>query len=187
MSFAPCIPSSIATPFGIVHLHAFKKENHREHIREVLCAAAGGDVGGVVAKEGERPYFTNSPFDANWTHSAKLCVLAYSGDAIVGIDAERIRCRSTRVADRFFNAEEAAHINRCEPEAAMQEFFKLWCRKEAYYKCVGGSFFKDSLEVNMLDGFPNGVYCAEWTVEFENERYQVTLAATSRATRLQKD
>jgi hypothetical protein len=31
----------------------------------------------------------------------------------------------------------------------MQEFFKLWCRKEAFYKCVGGEFFEGTLRRDM--------------------------------------
>ena len=35
-------------------------------------------------------------------------------------------------------------------DAAEQVFFKLWCRKEAFYKCVGGEFFEGTLRRNML-------------------------------------
>lgn len=33
----------------------------------------------------------------------------------------------------------------------VQEFFRLWCRKEALYKCVGGSFFEGAVGRNVLD------------------------------------
>lgn len=188
------LPKSIQTKFGEVFLEVFPKKapgygNHRERIAEILSKASGNEVGVLLVQEGLRPYFENSPYNANWTHCENCCILAYSKTAIVGVDVEKIRPRNLRLARRFFSHEEwiaLCNENGLDPVVECTDkkvvsplFFKLWCRKEAYFKCVGGSFFEDALPVNMLEKFPGNEQCLEWLVNFEKETYQVTLAVAS--------
>lgn len=188
------LPKNICTNFGEIFLEVFPKKgpgyaSHRERIAEILSRASGNEIGKLRVQDGLRPYFENSPYNANWTHSENICILAYSKDAVVGIDVEKIRPRNLRLAKRFFSHEEWVALCKeqgfdpleaCpDTKIASPLFFRLWCRKEAYFKCVGGSFFEDSLPVNMLDGFPNKVQCLDWLIDFENEAYQVTLAVAN--------
>lgn len=190
------LPHAVDSLFGKVFLAVFpKKENgfksHRGRIATILSEAAGFDVGELNVVDGKRPVFANSPFNANWTHCENCCILAYSKTAIVGVDVEKIRPRSLRVAKRFFSEAEWTALckeQNYDPAAECPDnkvasplFFKLWCRKEAYFKCVGGSFFEDALPVNMLEKFPGNEQCLEWLVDFEKETYQVTLAVKNRS------
>lgn len=150
------IPSStkIITPCGEVFVSLFPKvgkRGHRECIFEILSNACGKKVSEedmVVNADYPRPFFPERDFDANWTHSGDVCALAYSFDAMVGLDLEFFRRNRQSLAERFFCEEEVQYL-RGVPEFD-NEFFRLWCRKEAYYKCHGGDFFAGSLRRSML-------------------------------------
>lgn len=156
----------VATPYGLVHVVAFEKlasPHHRQVILEILSEASGrtlvkDDI--VQSKEHPRPELPALDFDVNWTHSGKVCVLAYgepgtrSADGTglkVGVDFEIHKDRGLHIADHFYSQEEVAYLKSLEPASAKKEFFRLWCRKEAFYKCVGGSFFEGSVRRNVLD------------------------------------
>ena len=156
----------VETPLGVVHLAGFaQKPSHRAVIFDILSEYCGELVTAadlVESKENPRPQFPKLDFDVNWTHSDGFCVCAYGerGTAAilhVGVDLERYSHKRLHLADRFFSAEEAAFVkaiaeserDSAEGSRAEQEFFKLWCRKEAFYKCVGGDFFEGTLRRNM--------------------------------------
>ena len=149
----------VETPLGVVHLAGFtQKPDHRSVIFEILSQFSGETVTAadlVESKENPRPSFPKLDFDVNWTHSNGFCVLAYGDRGSLskmrlGVDMERYLQKRLHLADRFFSAEEASLIKSLGADAAEQEFFKLWCRKEAFYKCVGGEFFEGTLRRNML-------------------------------------
>lgn len=162
----------VDTPLGVVHLAGFaQKPNHRAVIFKVLSEHAGVPVTAedlVESKEEPRPTFPKLDFDVNWTHSDGYCVVAFGergsrGSLRLGVDLERYSPKRLHLADRFFSAEEAAFLKTfAESETAgaesitagaasraEHEFFKLWCRKEAFYKCVGGEFFEGTLRRDM--------------------------------------
>lgn len=178
------IPPFLDTPHGRVFLKAFPKENHRLVVQETLSSAAGFDVGIIQqTNETERPFFSHCPFDANWTHTKNFCVLAYSEKAKVGIDAEFIRPKSLRLAERFFHLEEINYLKDLEQKNQRQttiEFFKLWCRKEAYFKCLGGSFFSGTLRKSMLSKEQENVSFSEFMVEHSLGPICIVLATSSR-------
>ena len=71
---------------------------------------------------------------ANWSNSKKECILAYSKECEIGIDLEFYRERNFEaISKRFFASSEII--------GKIAEFYLLWTRKEAYYKCIGGDFF----------------------------------------------
>ena len=68
------------------------------------------------------------------SHTDGLCVCALS-DEEVGVDAERIRAFSPRVARRVFSENEQAMLREsAEPDVC---FFTLWTRRESFVKCRG--------------------------------------------------
>lgn len=144
----------ISTPCGDVFLSAFLKNGeigHRERIYQVLADACGRTVTAndmKVVEGSTRPFFPELDLDANWTHSQDVCVLAYSFDCMVGIDLEFHRRNRRSLAERFFSEEEISFLQTAE--SFDEEFFRLWCRKEAYYKCHGGDFFSETLRRSML-------------------------------------
>jgi hypothetical protein len=149
----------VETPLGVVHLAGFaQKPDHRSVIFGLLSEYAGVPVTAadlVESKDNPRPMFPKLDFDVNWTHSDGYCVCAYGergsrGHLKIGVDVERYSPKRLHLADRFFSTEEAAFIKSLTDSGnAEREFFKLWCRKEAFYKCVGGEFFEGTLRRDM--------------------------------------
>jgi hypothetical protein len=154
--------SKIITPCGEVFVSLFPKvkgRGHREIIFNILSNACGKKVSEqdmVVNADYPRPFFPERDFDANWTHSGDVCALAYSFDAMVGLDLEFFRKNRQSLAERFFCEEEVRHLQ--EVPQFDSEFFRLWCRKEAYYKCHGGDFFAGTLRRSMLTDIVEGVH-----------------------------
>ena len=169
----------VETPLGVVHLAAFEqKPDHRSVIFGILSSFCEESVTAddlEESKEDPRPRFPKLDFDVNWTHSNGFCVVAFgergsSGKLRIGVDLERYSPKRLHLAERFFSEEEALLVKSLmEPSTAVlsaaassaagdasgaspaeREFFRLWCRKEAYYKCVGGDFFEGTLRRNML-------------------------------------
>lgn len=155
----------VETPLGVVHLAGFlQKPDHRSVILGILSEYVGEPVTAadiLESKEDTRPKFPKLDFDVNWTHSDGYCVVAFGGRGSLGlrlgVDLERFSPRRLHLAERFFSTEEAALVKSLTAlsgefaeHAAEREFFRLWCRKEAFYKCVGGEFFEGTLRHNML-------------------------------------
>lgn len=155
----------VETPLGVVHLAGFlQKPDHRSVILGILSEYVGEPVTAadiLESKEDARPKFPKLDFDVNWTHSDGYCVVAFGGRGSLGlrlgVDLERFSPRRLHLAERFFSTEEAALVKSLTAlsgefaeHAAEREFFRLWCRKEAFYKCVGGEFFEGTLRRNML-------------------------------------
>ena len=150
----------VTTPLGVVHLAGFaQKPDHRSVIFEILSEYCGESVTAsdlVESKDNPRPGFPKLDFDVNWTHSDGYCVLAFGERGSlsrmrIGVDLERFSPKRLHLADRFFCKEEAAAVKSLQGECAEAEFFKLWTRKEAFYKCAGGDFFEGALRRNMLE------------------------------------
>lgn len=141
---------------GDVFYSVFKKMDYHDIICEILSGVVNEKIKyeDIPINELGRPDFSSWGLDANWTHSHKCCVLAYSFNARVGVDLEFHKDGPVKVANRFFHPEEVKAIADLQDKHLSQKlFFKLWCRKEALFKCFGGSFFKDVL--------PRSVLCEE--------------------------
>ncbi len=150
----PVIP--IDSAHGKVFLAAFDKVDHRQTIFALLSEACGCCVTSsdlVQTEDHPRPEFPSLPLDANWTHSGDVCVLAYSFECRVGIDLEQVKKRRLEVFRRFYAPEEVAALEG----GPIGPYYDLWCRKEAFFKCIGGSFFEGSLGRSMLADSVDGV------------------------------
>lgn len=85
--------------------------------------------------EGGKPYFKNSPWYFNISHSGDyvICVLS-RGE--VGADIQLHRAgEAMKLAERFFSPEEIRALKQAEDERSL--FFRLWARKEACGKLTG--------------------------------------------------
>lgn len=177
-------PTEIQTPFGSVFWKALPVKDHLQKILRELSLASEMELSSadmVRTSEG-RPEFPLCGFDANWSHSGDVCVLAYSFSAKVGVDIERIRPRKLRVAERFFADEEKARLfgKDLPGETSLREFYRLWCRKEAYFKCIGGEFFAGAVSRSMLPDRIGDVCLIDFNPKLE-EPFTATIAVSSPA------
>lgn len=75
------------------------------------------------------------------SHSDGLALLAVTRARRVGVDIQRLphRFDATRMATRYFPRDEAQYVVAAGgPGAQTRRFFRLWTRKEACVKVVGG-------------------------------------------------
>jgi len=149
--------AEVATPLGAVHLVGFVMDGpHRPVIFKILGEASGLDISAadlVQDDEHPRPAFPRLDFDVNWTHSKGICVVAYGEPGLcIGVDLEKHSPKHLRLADRFYHADEVEHLHGLASSADLQraEFYRLWSRKEALYKCVGGTFFEGAIGRSVL-------------------------------------
>lgn len=153
------IPSvqMISSLQGNLFFSSFNVKAHRETICNLLSEVLNQKIEyqNIPHNHLGRPDFSAWGLDANWTHSKNTCVLVYSFNCKVGIDLEFHKNRSLKIVNRFFHPDEIQAIEELQNKdnvLAQQLFYKLWCRKEAFFKCFGGSFFKDVLPQSMLNG-----------------------------------
>ena len=148
----------VETPLGVVHVAGFvQKPDHRSVILGILSDYCGEPLAAadlVESKDDPRPRVPKLDFDVNWTHSNGYCVCAFGERGSlerfrIGVDLERYSPKRLHLAERFFSKEESARLATLDVDQAQKEFFKLWCRKEAFYKCVGGEFFEGTLRRDM--------------------------------------
>jgi 4'-phosphopantetheinyl transferase len=91
-----------------------------------------------------KPYLASAAEGAaiqfNLSHADDAVVFAFSRDAEVGVDVERIRpiAQADEIAARFFSARErSAFMQAAEKSYKDEAFLALWTRKEAYLKAIG--------------------------------------------------
>jgi 4'-phosphopantetheinyl transferase len=76
--------------------------------------------------------------DFNLAHSADRAIVAL-GRGRLGVDLEQCRHLpdALAIAQRFFTPREAELLARCAGGQLAEQFFRLWCRKEAIIKALG--------------------------------------------------
>ncbi len=88
-----------------------------------------------------RPYYPDSGFDFNLSHSGDFAVCAYTETGRVGVDIEYIDSKraSLKFAKRFFSRDEYDYLSKFDPSGKdlAAEFFKIWTAKEAFLKGLG--------------------------------------------------
>ena len=171
------------TPFGKVFWCVLPVKNHLDEILKILSSATGMQLtrNDLRRTPEGRPEFPDSGLDANWTHSKDVCVLAYSFTAKVGVDIEKLRPRALRIAERFFAKEEVDLLlhQGIAPDEALRQFYRIWCRKEALFKCKGGSFFGEILAKNVLADKIDGAILQEIQLPLESP-FAAVVAVASR-------
>jgi len=82
---------------------------------------------------------TNSPFGINVSHSENYCAIAISNHENTGIDIEKINVIKNvhKIANRYFGKEESIFIKSNLSINTFTKFYKIWTRKEAFYKAIG--------------------------------------------------
>jgi 4'-phosphopantetheinyl transferase len=140
-------------PQLVAHLRALLADDERERAARMTDAARwivaraavrivlGGRLGlGPAAVEiatgpHGKPELTGAPLRFNHTHAGDRALVALAEGVEVGIDVERTARRSTAV-ERTLTAGERAALEGCEDRHT--ELLRVWCRKEALAKAIGG-------------------------------------------------
>ncbi|MDR0516088.1 MAG: 4'-phosphopantetheinyl transferase superfamily protein [Fibromonadaceae bacterium] len=132
-------------PEASIFLYAMSvEENLKEWAAKALSVILSQPKVNIKTDSLGKPCLPNGLGFANWSHSKGQCVLAYSKEREVGVDLEFYRNKNFEaISKRFFAASEAT--------SKADFFYHCWTKKEAYYKCFGGSF----LSILKNDSLPN--------------------------------
>ena len=90
----------------------------------------------IIREKNGKPRFASLPYHFSITHSRDLCAVALSSEN-VGLDLEFIDPSRNieALSKRFFSPEE--HSRLFESNNAVENFFTLWVKKEAFAKLSG--------------------------------------------------
>jgi hypothetical protein len=122
----------------------------REAVQSILAAHLGR-VPQIVVDSFGKPVLADGALAFNVTHSGTLAMIAISRHGPVGVDVELHDARRDLVglARRFFTADEAAMV-----AADPSQFWRLWCRKEAWLKARGTGLSTPLSEVDVRGDVP---------------------------------
>jgi 4'-phosphopantetheinyl transferase len=122
----------------------------RDAVHSILAAHLGR-APEVVADPLGKPVLADGALAFNVTHSGTLALVAISRQGPLGVDVEQHDARRDVVglARRFFTAGEAALV-ASEP----MQFWRLWCRKEAWLKARGLGLSGPLSEVDVRGNLP---------------------------------
>ncbi len=102
-----------------------------------------------------KPYLKNSTLHFNVSHSNGLGLFAFTQNALIGVDLEKIKKQIDfeTITSRFFSQNEANLILSLDLNDRTESFYKCWTRKEAFIKAHGEglSIPLDQFEVSILD------------------------------------
>ena len=106
----------------------------------------------IVQSNNGKPYAVNFNIEFNISHCEEIVVCAINNTP-VGIDIERIRPISPKVAKKFFTIAEQEYILGKTPcaedydtefnDVQLKRFFEIWTGKEAYLKYTGDGLVED--------------------------------------------
>ncbi len=113
------------------------------------------DVILVASKKG-KPFLINEPsLFFNISNSHEICVYAFSRDAEVGIDIEKIRELPDidQLIEKNLTSREKSYFLK-NPEHKLSLFFQFWTFKESYLKAIGEGMrlTPENLEFSLEDG-----------------------------------
>lgn len=118
------------------------------------------------------------------SHSGEYAACVVS-DVPVGVDIQQKREPKANIARRFFQCEEAEHIEKQPEEKQTDLFFRYWTGKESYLKLKGqgilgglDSFFVDLEEKRIIDNYNDQeIYLKEYKCL---EDYYISVACYSK-------
>lgn len=118
-----------------------------------------------------KPYFKNSPYFFNISHSGDISVAAISSRR-VGVDIERVLSKPSfpKIAKRFFS--EAEYLRYKESRESAEEFYRIWTAKEAVVKYKGASLAQSLSEGEMKD---TEVHLRSFSLKYNDDIYIITV------------
>ncbi|MHB1058540.1 MAG: 4'-phosphopantetheinyl transferase family protein [Rhodanobacter sp.] len=122
----------------------YRQARGQAPLRAVLAAYLGIEPAQVTLTDGEhgRPALAaahDPSIGFNWSHSGTHALVAVARRIMPGIDLERLRPRGRvlEIAERYFSADEAAHLAALPTAERSAAFLELWTAKEAVLKALG--------------------------------------------------
>jgi 4'-phosphopantetheinyl transferase len=111
-------------------------------VRVVVAGLFGVEAKKIRLHAGDRgkPFLPDHPeLRFNVAHSGDVVVVAVRRAVEVGVDVEQIRPEAVDsvLARRFMTASELESMAALDPTSAIERFFEVWVRKEAYVKGLG--------------------------------------------------
>lgn len=107
-----------------------------------------------------KPVLKNSALQFNLSHSGAWVLIGLCEDSPIGVDIEHARFHDNylQLAERFFTKTEVAELK------TMDDFYRIWTRKEAYLKMLGHgiSFGLDRFSVSAKE---EGMKCLVFAEE----------------------
>lgn len=101
----------------------------------------------ILRGEHGKPYVKDNPWYFNTSHSGEYLVMVFA-TVPVGIDIQEERTvRKPELIAKRFSSEEREYALSGGAEA----FYRVWCRKEAYAKCVGSGLTDAIFARNLLE------------------------------------
>ena len=97
--------------------------------------------------EMNKPYIKNGPF-FNISHSGKIVVVVFSIKSPIGIDVQEMNDIDIRELASFFHESELLFLEKNKFE--IDQFYKIWTRKEAFLKAIGIGFLEGLDNFNVL-------------------------------------
>ncbi|MBQ3791608.1 MAG: 4'-phosphopantetheinyl transferase superfamily protein, partial [Clostridia bacterium] len=118
-----------------------------------------GCLESVIADENGKPYFKDSPsLRFNLSHSDRWALCGISSFEI-GVDVEKNRENTLRLARRYFSEEENRYLDSLPESEKESGFTRLWTLKESYLKADGRglSYPIRRLSLDLSSGSPRPV------------------------------
>jgi 4'-phosphopantetheinyl transferase len=110
----------------------------RGALRDLLGARLGVAPAAVALASGEfgKPEVPGAALRFNVSHTRSLALIALASGFEVGVDVERLDRRSAAV-ERTLTPGEAAALDAAAGDRH-EQLLRVWCRKEALAKAIGG-------------------------------------------------
>lgn len=150
-----------------VHLYRFEGD-WRESSRTLLLLLSqytrlAPDEIRMRRTDNGKPFLEDSDIFFNLSHTSELTVVAITQGVEVGVDVEAVQARvdPLAIASRFFHPAERAALKALEPTARLDLFFRIWVRKEAFIKGVGGGL---SMGLDTFCVYPDYAGIEPWAV-----------------------
>ena len=119
----------------------------------------------VFYTENGKPCLTFCKFSI--AHTENMAVCAFS-DMDIGVDAEMLRPIKVRETYPFFSVGECDFVSRTEKDRDTR-FMRIWTRKEAYVKMLGGTMSQDG-GTDVVGGVSGAVF-----FEHDFDRFIITV------------
>ncbi len=128
--------------------------NHR-FVRQVLSNYLKVEASSIVFSITNfgKPFVKNTGLFFNYSYRDKICVLAISRDAEIGIDIEKIKLLQDleTFASFSFSEMEKKIIFESSPENFESTLFTFWTYKEAIIKALGIGLNADLTQIDLSD------------------------------------